>query len=144
MTNLLLFLIYPSIIFSDEKKLPFNLDNVQSIYKLNNGNTIYIEQYERGDRIWEQDILSKKINNISFVWSFISLAENCEGIENENIYFAVNLEYYLGGGTKIDNPQIRIFSLREPKPWRNSDLAIIYSMDSVKDICVFYPDLLNK
>ena len=44
MTNLLLFLIYPSIIFSDEKKLPFNLDNVQSIYKLNNGNTIYIEQ----------------------------------------------------------------------------------------------------
>ena len=141
MTNLLLFLIYPSIIFSDEKKLPFNLDNVQSIYKLNNGNTIYIEQYERGDRIWEQDILSKKINNISFVWSFISLAENCEGIANENIYFAVNLEYYLGGGTKIDNPQIRIFALNEPKPWRDSDLGIVYNMDSVKDICTFYKDL---
>ena len=142
--HLLLFLVYPTIIFTDEKKLPFNLDNIQSIYKLNNGNKIYIEQYERGDRIWEEDISSKKINNISFVWSFISLAETCEGIENENIYFAANLEYYLGGGTKIDNPQIRIFSLREPKPWRNSDLAIIYSMDSVKDICVFYPDLLNK
>ena len=142
--HLLLFLVYPTIIFTDEKKLPFNLDNIQSIYKLNNGNKIYIEQYERGDRIWEEDISSKKINNISFVWSFISLAENCQGIENENIYFAANLEYYLGGGTKIDNPQIRIFSLREPKPWRNSDLAIIYSMDSVKDICVFYPDLLNK
>ena len=73
--HLLIFLICPTIIFTDEKKLPFNLDNIQSIYKLNNGNKIYIEQYERGDRIWEEDILSKKINNISFVWSFISLAE---------------------------------------------------------------------
>ena len=42
--HLLLFLIYPTIIFADYKKLPFNLDNVQSIYKLNNGNKIYIEQ----------------------------------------------------------------------------------------------------
>ena len=138
---LLLFLIYPNITFSYDKKLPFNLDNVQSIYKLNNGNKIYIEQYERGDRIWEEDISSNKINNISFVWSFISLAENCEGIENENIYFAANLEFYLGGGTKIDNPQIRIFSLHDPSPWRNSDLGIVHSMDSVKDICTFYKDL---
>ena len=139
--HLLLFLIYPTIIFADYKKLPFNLDNVQSIYKLNNGNKIYIEQYERGDRIWEEDISNNKINNISFVWSFISLAENCKGIESENIYFAANLEYYLGGGTKIDNPQIRIFSLYEPKPWRDSDLGIIQSMESVKDICIFYQDL---
>jgi len=140
---LFLLLIYPNIIFGYDKKLPFKLDNIQSIYKLNNGNKIYIEQYERGDRIWEEDISSKIINNISFVWSFISLAETCEGIENENIYFAANLEYYLGGGTKIDNPQIRIFSLREPKPWRNSDLGIIYSMDSVRDICTFYQDLMQ-
>ena len=136
--HLLIFLIYPTIIFTDEKKLPFNIDNIQSIYKLNNGNIIYIEQYERGDQIWERDISSNNINNISFVWSFISLAENCQGIENENIYFAANLEYYLGGGTKIDNPQIRIFSLNDPSPWRNSDLGIIPSMDSVKDICTFY------
>ena len=139
--HLLIFLIYPTIIFTDEKKLPFNIDNIQSIYKLNNGNIIYIEQYERGDQIWERDISSNNINNISFVWSFISLAENCQGIENENIYFAANLEYYLGGGTKIDNPQIRIFSLNDPSPWRNSDLGIIPSMDSVKDICTFYKDL---
>ena len=138
---LLLFLIYPTIIIANNKKLPFNLDNVQSIYKLNNGNKIYIEQYERGDRIWEEDIFSNKINNISFVWSFISLAKNCEGIKNENIYFATNLEYYLGGGTKIDNPQIRIFSLHDPRPWRNSDLGIINNIDSVKDICIFYQDL---
>ena len=142
--HLLIFLIYPTTIFTDEKKLPFNIDNIQSIYKLNNGNIIYIEQYERGDRIWEREISSNNINNISFVWSFISLAENCQGIENEDIYFAANLEYYLGGGTKIDNPQIRIFSLHDPSPWRNSDLGIVNDIDSVKDICTFYPDLLNK
>ena len=136
--HLLLFLIYPTIIFTDEKKLPFNLDNIQSIYQLNNGNKIYIEQYERGDRIWEEDILSNKINNISFVWSFISLAENCEGIENENIYFATNLEYYLGGGTKIDNPQIRIFSLHDPSPWRDSDLGIVPNIEWANSFCNFY------
>ena len=135
---LLLFLIYPNIIFANDKKLPFNLDNIQSIYKLNNGNKIYIEQYERGDRIWEEDILSKKINNISFVWSFISLAENCKGIENENIYFATNLEYYLGGGANIDNPQIRIFSLYDPSPWRDSDLGIVPNIDWADSFCNFY------
>ncbi len=135
---LLLFLIYPNINFANDIKPPFNLDNVQSIYKLNNGNKIYIEQYERGDRIWEEDILSKKINNISFVWSFISLAENCKGIENENIYFATNLEYYLGGGTNIDNPQIRIFSLYDPSPWRDSDLGIVPNIEWANSFCNFY------
>tara|TARA_B100000674_G_scaffold462438_1_gene442501 strand:- start:102 stop:542 length:441 start_codon:yes stop_codon:yes gene_type:complete len=138
---LFLLLIYPNIIFGYDKKLPFKLDNIQSIYKLNNGNKIYIEQYERGDRIWEVDILSNKINNISFVWSFISLAENCKGIENENIYFATNLEYYLGGGTNIDNPQIRIFSLYDPSPWRDSDLGIVKNMNDTKQWCEFYENL---
>jgi len=138
---LLLFLIYPTINFAHDKKPPFNLDNVQSIYELNNGNKIYIEEYERGDRIWEEDILSNKINNISFVWSFISLAENCEGIENENIYFATNLEYYLGGGTKIDNPQIRIFSLHDPSPWRDSDLGIVPNIEWANSFCNFYKPL---
>ena len=138
---LLLFLIYPTINFAHDKKPLFNLDNVQSIYELNNGNKIYIEQYERGDRIWEEDILSNKINNISFVWSFISLAENCEGIENETIYFATNLEYYLGGGTKIDNPQIRIFSLHDPSPWRDSDLGIVPNIEWANSFCNFYKPL---
>ena len=50
---LFLLLIYPNIIFGYDKKLPFKLDNIQSIYKLNNGNKIYIEQYEIGYRIWD-------------------------------------------------------------------------------------------
>ena len=35
----------------------FKNDNLQAIYHLDNGNKIYIEQYERGDRIWEKNII---------------------------------------------------------------------------------------
>ncbi len=81
---------------------------------------------------------TKKFNNISFVWNFISLAKRCEGIKEQNIYFANNLEYYLGGGSKVDNPQIRIFSLNDSSPWRDSDLGIVPNMDWAKQYCEFY------
>ena len=138
---LFLLVIYPNIIFSYDKKLPFKLDNIQSIYKLNNGNKIYIEQYERGDRIWEKKYNSNQITKISHVWSFIALAKRCEGIESENIYFASNLEYFLGGGAIIDDPQLRIFSLYNPNPWRDSDLGIAKNMNNTKQWCEFYKNL---
>jgi len=119
----------------------FKKDNLQAIYHLNNGNKIYIEQYERGDRIWEKKHNSNQINKISHVWSFIALAKKCEGIEGENIYFASNLEYYLGGGAIIDNPQIRVFTLYNPNPWRDSDLGIVKNMNDTKQWCEFYKDL---
>ena len=74
----------------------------------------------------------------TFVWNFIGLAKYCDGIKEKNIYFANNLEYYLGGGTNIDNPQIRIFSLNDPSPWRDSDLGIVPSMKWAKEYCEFY------
>jgi len=133
-----LLLLIPMVLFGDESKLPFDKSHIEKTYQLDNGNIIYIEQYERGDRIWEKDISTGKINNISFVWNFIALAKSCEGIKEENIYFATNLEYYLGGGTNIDNAQIRIFSLYDPSPWRDSDLGIVPNMDWVKQMCNFY------
>ena len=135
---LILLFSFPILLFSDESKVPFNKKNLESTYKLNNGNIIYIEQYERGDRIWEKNISTGKINNISYVWNFIALAQKCESINEENIYFAVNLEYYLGGGNNLDNPQIRIFSLHDPSPWRDSDLGIVPNMEWTKQWCVFY------
>ena len=51
---------------------------------------------------------------VSFLKKII--LKSCEGINERDIYFANNLEYYLGGGTNIDNPQIRIFSLNDPSP----------------------------
>ena len=117
---------------------PFKKENIQSKYTLDNYNMIFIEQFERGDRIWSYNTKTKKFNNISFVWSFISLAKRCEGIKEQNIYFASNLEYYLGGGSKVDNPQIRIFSLNDPSPWRDSDLGIVPNIDWAKQYCEFY------
>jgi|TARA_B100001778_G_C18507921_1_gene592810 hypothetical protein len=117
---------------------PFKKENIQSKYTLDDYNMIFIEQFERGDRIWNYNIKTKKFNNISFVWSFISLAKRCEGIKEQNIYFASNLEYYLGGGSKVDNPQIRIFSLNDPSPWRDSDLGIVPNIDWAKQHCEFY------
>ena len=46
-----------------------------------------------------------------FVFNFIALAEKCEFIKKDNIYFAQNREYWFGGGAIIDNAQIRIFEL---------------------------------
>ena len=45
-------------------------------------------------------------------------------IDNQNIYFANSLEYWFAGGNNIDYPEIRIFELYEPKPWRDTDIGI--------------------
>ena len=129
------------VAFGSEKEFPFNQKNIEKVYQLENGNKIYIEQYERGDRIWEENIVTDKITNISFVWNFIALAKECEGVKEKNIFFANNLEYYLGGGTNIDNPQIRLFSLYDPSPWRDSDLAIVPNMEWTNTFCNFYDEL---
>ena len=105
------------------KNLPFNSANLQS---------------ERGDRIWKYDFKNQTFKKLAFVWNFITLVKNCEGISEKDIYFATNLEYYLGGGTKIDNPQIRIFSLDDSSPWRDSDLGIVPNIDWAKQFCEFY------
>ena len=134
----ILLIAVPIVVFGSEKEFPFNQKNIEKVYQLENGNRIYIEQYERGDRIWEENIVTDKITNISFVWNFIALAKECEGVKEKNIFFANNLEYYLGGGTNIDNLQIRIFSLYDPSPWRDSDLGIVPNMEWTKTFCNFY------
>ena len=61
-----------------------------------------------------------------------------EYIKKDNIYFATNLEYWFGGGTNIDYPEIRIFDLYEPKPWRDSDLRITPDIEYAEQRCKFY------
>ena len=84
---------------------------------------------------------TKTYNQVAFIWNFISLAKNCEGINEKNIYFAQNLEYWLGGGAIIDDAQIRIFSLKDPSPWRDSDLGIVPNMNWAKQQCSFYKEI---
>ena len=123
------------------ENIPFNESSIKKSYKLTNGDIIFIEQYERGNRIWKKDMKTKTYNQVAFIWNFISLAKNCEGINEKDIYFAQNLEYWLGGGAKIDDPQIRIFSLKDPSPWRDSDLGIVPNMNWAKQQCSFYKEI---
>ena len=135
------FLLLNHVSNSDEVKLPFDKKNIKAIYKINNGNWIYIQSFERGDRIWERKKNSKELKEISIVFNFIALAEKCEFIKEDNIYFAQNREYWFGGGAVIDNAQIRIFELYDKTPWRDSDLGITPDIEYAKQWCKFYKKL---
>ena len=134
----LFFLILNNALIADDFKLPFKKENLKAIYEIDNGNWIYIQSFERGDRIWERKKNSKDIKEISIVYNFIAIAEECEFIRQNNIYFAQNREYWFGGGAKIDNAQIRIFELYDETPWRDSDLGITPDMEYAKEWCIFY------
>ena len=59
-------------------------------------------------------------------------------VDGHNIYFANILEYWFGGGTIIDDPEIRIFDLYDESPWRDTDLGITPSMNYAEEFCTFY------
>ena len=52
-------------------KLPYKDAEIEKIYKLDDGKFIYIEQWGRGDVIWEYDPEKDKFREISKVWAFI-------------------------------------------------------------------------
>ena len=116
----------------------------ERIYKLENGKTIYIEQFERGNRIWDVNEQTNEFKEIASVWNFIAMGKQCEHIKNKNFYFAQNLEYWFAGGTNIDYPEIRIFDLYDPSPWRDSDLGITLNMKYAKEWCIFYKPTYQK
>ena len=118
-------------------KFPHKDFKIKYTYKLDNGNTIYVEPTGTNDAIWELNRRTGLFKKKAIVWNFIALAKKCENIEESNIYFAQNKEYYLGGGID-ENPSIRIFSLNNKKPWRDSDLGIVPNMKWAKQWCVFY------
>ena len=49
------------------KKLPHKDALIERIYKLDSGNFIYVEQWQRGDIIWEYDIKTNKLDNSSII-----------------------------------------------------------------------------
>ena len=135
---LFIFFVNSSNAISEEKKLPYKDAEIEKIYKLDNGKFIYIEQFVRGHIIWEYDPEKDKFKEISKVWAFIDLASKCEMVDGHNIYFANILEYWFGGGTIIDDPEIRIFDLYDESPWRDTDLGITPSMNYAQEFCTFY------
>ncbi len=92
----ILLLIFLTILQSEQTEefnifkteLPFAHSNLKAVYQLNNQNLIFIETYERGDRIWMKEHKSNKINEIAYLMNFILLAKSCEFIEGERIYLS--------------------------------------------------------
>ena len=111
---------------------------VKRIYKIDDGRTIVVESRPRGNTIWQVNKQSSKLERIADIWNFIDLAQSCERIPENNIYFAHNLEYWFNGGTNIDYQTIRIFSLNNPKPYNDNYLGITPSMNYAKEWCTFY------
>ena len=102
-----------------------NFYNIKS-FKIEENKFIYIAQGDFYQFIFEYDRIANTIKQISIVWNFIALAKECEGIDQKNIYFAQNKEYYLMGGWN-ENPTIRIFDLYNPRPSHNNYLEIVPS-----------------
>ena len=119
-----------------------NFHNIKS-FKIEENKFIYVAQGDFNQFIFEYDRIANTIKQISIVWNFISLAKECEGIDQKNIYFAQNKEYYLNAGWN-ENPDIRIFDLYNPQPGHDNYLEIVPSMNYIANICKFYVPLFEK
>ena len=119
-----------------------NFHNIKS-FKIEENKFIYVAQGDFNQFIFEFDRKANTIKQISIVWNFLALAKECDGIDQKNIYFAQNKEYYLMGGWNED-PDIRIFDLYNPRPWHDNYLEIVTSMNYVGNFCKFYTPLLEK
>ena len=119
-----------------------NFHNIKS-FKIEENKFIYVAQGDFNQFIFEYDRIANTIKQISIVWNFIALAKECEGIDQKNIYFAQNKEYYLMGGWN-ENPDIRIFDLYNPRPSHNNYLEIVPSMNYVGNLCKFYEPMFEK
>ena len=119
-----------------------NFHNIKS-FKIEENKFIYVTQGDFNQFIFEYDRKANTIKEISIIWNFIALAKECEGIDQKNIYFAQNKEYYLMGGWN-ENPDIRIFDLYNPQPWHDNYLEIVPSMNYVGNFCKFYEPMFEK
>ena len=140
-----LFLILaPLNAYAEEVNYPYEDFNLKSIYQLNDGKVIYIEQTGWGNTVWEKDKSSRELNKISYVWSFEGIAKECNayGKDLKNVLFATQKEYYYWGG--IDgNPPIRMYNLYEPHPHfsYHTDIGMVPDMKEAKAWCTFYEAL---
>ena len=76
---------------------------------------------------------SKKCKEIGRHFSFIALAKKCEGIDQKNIYFAVNKEYFFMGGIN-ENAPLRIYD------FEGNVYGSAPNLEYAKNHCEFYEE----
>ena len=85
------------------------------------------------DEIYLCKPTAKKCEKIDKVWSFVALAKNCKGIDEENIYFARNKEHFFMGGIN-ENAPLRIYN------FDGEVLGSAPNLDYAKPHCNFYEE----
>ena len=76
---------------------------------------------------------AKKCKEIGRHFSFIALAKECEGIEQKNIYFAVNKEHFFMGGIN-ENAPLRIYD------FEGNVYGSAPNLEYAKNHCEFYEE----
>ena len=76
---------------------------------------------------------AEKCKQISRHFSFIALAKECEGIEQKNIYFAVNKEHFFMGGIN-ENAPLRIYD------FEGNVYGSAPNLEYAKNHCEFYEE----
>ena len=129
-------IIAPLHAFAEEVKYPYKDFNVKSVYQLDDGKIIYIEQTGWGNTIWEKKN-NGKFKKISHVWFVAGIAKECADTNLKNVLFAAHKEYYLMGGIDEDAP-IRIHDLYNTQPYIDTALGSVPNMKYAKEWCEFY------
>ena len=131
-------ILAPLNAYAEEVDYPYADFQLQDIYQINDGKTVYIEQTPVGHTIWVKDKSSKELNKISNVWFFLGISKECEG-EKLNVLFATQKEYYMWGGID-ENFTIRMYHLYEPHPHftYHTDIGMVPDMKEAKAWCTFY------
>ena len=138
---LVLTFIFLSSAHTEEVDYPYAEFQLQDIYQIDDGKTIYIEQTGSGNTIWGKDKSSRELNKISHVWFFYGIAKECDGFGKilKNVLFASQKEYYMWGGID-ENFTIRMYHLYEPHPHftYHTDIGMLPDMKEAKAWCTFY------
>ena len=136
----LVFILFSTLAYSHETKLPYDYFETQAIYQLNTGQIIYVEKTAHGQVLWEKNATGR-LNKLGGFHGFFGIAKECHAYkekEFENIALGSHKEYFYGGG--IDEFPIRMFHLyeRDPHLVHGNVLGTLMNPQEAESWCTFY------
>ena len=105
-------------------KKKYKIDN--KILAITNNNIL--------DEVWVCNTSLKNCKILAKVFNFVALAEECEAINEKNIYFAQTKDYYFMGGWNEQSP-LKIFDLK------SNLLGTSPDMEYAKNFCKFKKEI---
>ena len=141
----LVFILFSTLAYSHETKLPYDYFETQAIYHLDTGQIIYVEKYVHGYILWEKNATGR-LNKLSRFADFFGIAKECQAFEHsgvgrkfKNIVFGWDKEYYYWGGVDEHAP-FRMYHLYERNAHVSygTDLGMVPNKKEAEAWCTFY------